>query len=124
MLVGLDGCKDEANVSRAYNDAAGTNAGFIANALKHANAVLGSNKFEEDAWDVQGEWDSVSGSYNQHVIPRKDMNLFKDVSFKEGEKILVVQSHKYDAEEKAKLWRGAELAEIGRWSNSDDSYGK
>ena len=57
MLVGLDECKDEAKVSRAYNDDAGANAGFIANALKHANAVLGSNKFQQEAWRVQGEWD-------------------------------------------------------------------
>ena len=58
------------------------------------------------------------------MVPCKDIDLFEHVSLKEGEKVLVVQSHKYDTEEKAKLWRGARLAEIGRWSNSDDSYGK
>jgi len=123
MIIGLDACKDEAKVSRAYNDASGTNAGFIANALKHANSVLGYTAFRHDDWHVQGEWNTVSGSHDQFVIPCRDVDLFERVSLKAGEKILVVQSHKYDAEEKTRLWRKAHLTEVGRWSNDDDSYG-
>ena len=124
MVIGLDGCKDETKISRAYNDGRGTNARFIANALKHANLVLGYTAFRHDDWYVQGEWDPVSGSHDQFVIPRKDVDLFESVSLKAGEKILVIHSHKYDAEEKTTLWRDAHLIEVGRWSNDDDSYGE
>ena len=124
MIIGVDGCKDEAKVSRAYNDACGKNAGFIANALKHANSVLGYTAFQHEHWYVQGEWNTVSGSFDQFVIPCRDVDLFNGVSLKAGEKILVVQSYKYDAEEKAMLWRKASLTEVGRWSNDDNSYSK
>lgn len=122
MIIGLDACKDAAKVSRAYNDASGKNAGFIMNALKHANSVLGYTTFRHDDWYVRGEWNTVSGSHDQFVIPRRDIHLFEVVSLRAGEKVLVVQSHKYDAEEKTTLWRKAHLTEIGRWSNDDDSY--
>lgn len=124
MIIGLDGCKDEAKVSRAYNDASGKNARFIANAMKHANSVLGNTAFQRKDWYVQGEWNTVSGSHDQFVIPRRDVHLFDGVSLKAGEKILVVQSYKYDAEEKTTLWRKAHLTEVGRWSNDEDSYSK
>lgn len=48
MIIGLDACKDEAKISRAYNDVSETNAGFIVNALKHANSVLGYTAFRHD----------------------------------------------------------------------------
>ena len=124
MIIGLDACKDETKVSRAYSDAGGTNAGFIANALQHANRILGYTAFRHDDWDVQGEWNPVSGSHDQFVIPCRDIELFESVSLKAGEKILVAQSHKYDAEEKTRLWREARLSEVGRWSSDDHSYGK
>ena len=124
MIIGLDGCKDEAKVSLAYNDASGKNAGFIANAMKHANSVLGYTMFRQDDWYVQGEWNTVSGSHDQFLIPLRDVVLFDGVSVKAGEKILVVQSYKYDDEDKTSLWRKAHLTEVGRWSNEDDSYSK
>lgn len=124
LIVGLDACKDGAKVSRAYNDASKMNEGFIFNALKHANSVLGYTAFRDDEWYVKGEWDAVSGSHDQFVIPRRDIELFEGVSLKAGEKILVIQSRKYDAEEKVTLWRKAHLSEVGRWSNEDESYGK
>ena len=124
MIIGVDGCKDEIKVSRAYNDASGKNARFIANAMNHANSVLGYTAFQHDDWYVQGEWNPVSGSHDQFVIPSRDVDLSDSVSLKAGEKILVVQSYKYDAEEKITLWRKAHLTEVGRWSNDDDSYSK
>ena len=124
MIIGLDGCKDEAKVFRAYNDASGKNTGFIANAMKHANSILGYTMFQQEDWYVQGEWNTVSGSHDQFLIPRRDVVLFDRVSAKAGEKILVVQSYKYDDEERTGLWRKAHLTEVARWSNEDDSYSK
>lgn len=124
MIIGLDACKDEAKIFRAYNDASGTNMGFIANALQHANLVLGYTAFRRDDWYVQGEWNPLSGSHDQFVIPCRDIDLFEGVSLKAGEKILVVQSFKYDAEDKTRLWREAHLTEVGRWNNDDGSYSK
>ena len=92
--------------------------------MKHANSVLGYTAFQHDDWYVQGEWNTVSGSHDQFVIPRRDVHLFDDVFLKAGEKILVVQSYKYDAEEKTTLWRKAHLTEVGRWSNDDATYSK
>lgn len=97
---------------------------FPAQPRLSTNSVLGYTAFRDDEWYVKGEWDAVSGSHDQFVIPRRDIELFEGVSLKAGEKILVIQSRKYDAEEKATLWRKAHLSEVGRWSNEDESYGK
>ena len=80
--------------------------------------------FRSDDWFVRGEWNPVSGSHDQFVIPCRDVELFEKVSLTAGEKILVAQSYKYDAEEKTRLWRDARLIEVERWSCEDNSYGK
>lgn len=122
IIIGLDGCKDGDRVFGAYNDRDGANKRFILNALNHANDVLGYEAFNEQDWDVQGEWDAEGGSHDQYLVPRKDIK-FEDVLLKQGEKIFMVHSTKFDAADQSELWNASNLREVHRYLNSDRWYG-
>ncbi|KAI4203284.1 MAG: hypothetical protein LQ350_001981 [Teloschistes chrysophthalmus] len=53
MLVSLDGTKDAAAVSNAYNDTYGISKAFNANAINHANSILGAEVFKGEEWDIR-----------------------------------------------------------------------
>ena len=123
MLIGLDGCTAGEKVYQAYNDGQGHNRRFILNALDHANAVLGYEAFQKCSWTVQGEWNAVAGSHDQYLVPLEDV-MFEGKCFKGGQKILIVNSFKYDAKQQVQLWKAAGLVEKARWRNADGSYGE
>ena len=123
MLLGLDGCKNEKRVFRAYNDSRNANVQFIANALNHANAVLGYSAFRQHEWKVVGEWNERDGCHSQFLVPLKDVN-FEGTILKAGKKILMAHSHKYDAQDRATLWSGSVMKEVQSWTTHDRSYGE
>ncbi|KAL9579165.1 MAG: hypothetical protein Q9212_005268 [Teloschistes hypoglaucus] len=63
MLVSLDGTKDAAAVSNAYNDTQGINKAFNANAIDHANEILGTEVFRGEEWDTVGRWNAELGRH-------------------------------------------------------------
>ncbi|KAL8919406.1 MAG: hypothetical protein Q9208_006784 [Pyrenodesmia sp. 3 TL-2023] len=123
MLIGLDACTDGKKVFKAYNDAQGNHAQFILNAIDHANAVLGYSAFDKRDWKVQGEWDKLTRSHSQYLVPQKNIN-FEGLPIMAGTQLRVIQSHKYNPVEQGQLWTTAGLVEFGRWNNEDRSYGE
>lgn len=123
MLIGIDGCKDGSMVWHAYNDGDAANDRFIRNCLDHANTVLGSNVFEYSDWDRIGNWNAELGRHEQFLIPKRDVRV-DGVSLKAGKKILVVCSHKFDADDRDILWREAGLKPVKSWTSTQTDYGK
>ena len=123
IIIGLDACKKHDRVFGAYNDPQGANKRFLLNVLDHANRQLGIQAFHTANWTVRGEWDAVAGRHNQYLVPLED-TTFEDVRLKRGEKVFVVHSHKYDEVEKGRLWEDAEMTEVRRFMNDDETYGE
>ena len=123
ILVGVDACMTPERVRLAYNDPAGLNARFILNALDHANSLLGHSVFSKADWTVRGEWNAALGAHDQYLVPLRDV-VFQNKLLERGKGILIVHSFKYNAKQKAQLWKSAGLSETERWSNADGSYGK
>jgi len=123
VLIALDGCMAGEKVYRAYNDTQGLNRSFILNALDHANHQLGYEAFRKCEWTVHGEWNAADGSHDQYLVPLQDVR-FEGKRFEAGKRILVVRSFKYDAKQKAQLWKAAVLIEKTRWTKSNGSYGE
>ncbi|KAL2786247.1 hypothetical protein BJX66DRAFT_328694 [Aspergillus keveii] len=119
FLLGLDGCKDEERVLKAYNDPDGVNHRFVKNGLKHANRILGHEAFDLDKWRVAGDWDAEKGAHNQSYFPRVDVSL-EGVQIPAGRKLLAVRSHKYDAEDRDALCKRAGLHVLDSWSSQND----
>lgn len=123
FIIGLDPCKTAETVHRAYNDLGGFNARFNMNSLEHANKVLGYKAFRTEEWTVRGEWDERTRCFNQSLIPVVDV-MFEGICLKAGEKVHISHSYKYDAAQKAQLWRQAGLKELAGWRCKDSYYGK
>lgn len=121
IIIGVDGCKDDTKVYRAYNDKCGANSKFIINALDHANGQLGYWAFDRHNWMVKGEWDKAGGRHTQYLVPTKDLE-FEGAQLKRGEKILVVHSHKWDELERKRLWKESDLRENETFTINDCGY--
>ncbi|KAJ0413755.1 histidine-specific methyltransferase [Aspergillus carlsbadensis] len=119
VLLGLDGCKDEERVLKAYNDPDGINHRFVRNGLRHANRILGHEAFDLNRWRVAGDWDAENGVHNQSYLPRVDVSL-EGVRIPAGRKLLAVRSHKYDAEDREVLCRRAGLHVLDSWPSEHD----
>ncbi|KAL4912435.1 hypothetical protein BDW62DRAFT_216318 [Aspergillus aurantiobrunneus] len=117
FLLGLDGCKDEQQVLRAYNDPGGINHRFVKNGLVHANKILGYHAFDLANWKVIGNWDKAKGVHNQYYCPRIDVSL-EGTHIPAGHSLLAVRSHKYDAEDRARLFERAGLTLVDSWSSA------
>ncbi|KAL5341422.1 histidine-specific methyltransferase [Aspergillus crustosus] len=127
FLVGLDGCKEEAKVLQAYNDSDGVNHRFIKNGLARANKILGQEVFDLGVWDVSGSWDAEHAAHNQYYYPRSDVDVDVDVSLAgvhipAGRKLLAVRSHKYDAEDRERLFKKSGLRMLDSWTAAVSGY--
>ncbi|KAH9821439.1 Histidine-specific methyltransferase, SAM-dependent [Teratosphaeria destructans] len=122
VIIGLDACKDQERVWRAYNDIDGANERFILNVLDHTNSQLGYKAFDRRHWTVVGEWDAEQGRHTQHLVPCNDVE-FEGTRLEKGEKIFVVHSHKYDAAQRSTLWDAARLKEDRSYMTEDGNYG-
>ena len=123
ILLGLDGCKSGERVRRAYIDPEGLHARFALNALNQANRILGYEAFRRDEWTVQGEWNDQEGRMSKFLVPLKPV-VFEDTSLKAMERLRITSSFKYDAKDKADLFKGAGLTPAARWYGDNGLYGE
>ncbi|RAL14149.1 uncharacterized protein BO97DRAFT_469400 [Aspergillus homomorphus CBS 101889] len=121
FLIGLDGCMDRERVLAAYNDPEGVNRRFIKHGLERANEALEREAFELDRWDVVGHWDAENGSHDQFYFPTDSVSL-AGATIPAGRRILAVQSHKYDAEDRNTLCRRAGLEEVDGWASGSQYH--
>lgn len=123
ILMGIDGCKNAQQVWQAYNDSTDANEKFIRNALTHANGVLGEHAFRGEEWERRGRWNPEKGRHEQYLIPRNEVRV-NGACLPAGEEILLVCSHKYDAQDRETLFRDAGLDPLQEWENDKTDYGK
>jgi len=121
IIVGLDGCKDEAKVFGAYNDREGANWRFVMNSLDHANRQLGYRAFNCVDWTVKGQWEAQEGRHTQYLVSTKEVD-FEGTHLKKGEKIFVVHSHKWDESERRWLWQESNLREEKTFASRGQEY--
>src|SRR5699024_10600870 len=91
---------------------------FVKHGLERANEILGYDAFDLDKWDVIGGWDQENGCHNQFYFPKLDVSLERTV-LPAGRRLMAIQSHKYDAEDRETLCRKANLQLIDLWSSPE-----
>lgn len=104
LFLGLDTCSSEQQVRAAYVDPCGADSRFLLNALEHINALLEYRAFQPEQWAVYREWDNLC--FKQYPVPMEDV-IFEGTLLRAGTRVLVIQSQKFDSEQRAKLWDGA-----------------
>ncbi|CAK3926972.1 Hypothetical predicted protein [Lecanosticta acicola] len=122
LLIGLDACRIPDKVYSAYNDSDGLTHHFTINGLHHANRLLGYDAFEIDNWEAVGEYDEEGGRHRAFVVPKKDLHV-GGIALKEGEKVRIEESYKYNHAQALRLWADAGVIEASVWANHNGSYG-
>lgn len=138
MLVSLDGTKDAAAVSNAYNDTEGINKAFNANAIDHANSILGAEVFKGEEWDTVGRWNKELGrhewgyvflgssrAHDRDVkVEGEDWWEWEGMRVKKGERVLGILSWNYGVGECEELWRKSGVKCLKRFGVAEGREGK
>ena len=123
MLIGVDECKDSERVFRAYNDSQGATHRFTLNGLAHANKLLGISAFDLKQWNAHGTYDPAAGAHRAYVSPIRSVEIC-GVVIREGEKIRIEESYKFDRQEIRQLWQHAGVGLVAAWANGEGDYSK
>lgn len=101
MIVGVDVKKDRLLLERAYNDAQGVTANFIANVLVRANRELDAD-FDIGAFEYEARYDAEAGAVRMHLVSRADREVHiagRAFYFARDERLHVEDAHKYSRSE-------------------------
>ncbi|KAI9720218.1 MAG: hypothetical protein M1812_003036 [Candelaria pacifica] len=121
LLVAFDHCSDPAKIWKAYHDPDGVHKAFLMNALTNANAVMGYQLFDLEAWRADGEIDPKHSCHQLFYRATKD-TLVGDRPFKEGDRLTLGHNIKYPKDEVQRIFHGAGLQQAAQWDNSTQDY--
>ncbi|KAI9704834.1 MAG: hypothetical protein M1836_006614 [Candelina mexicana] len=121
FLVAFDHCNDPEKVWKAYHDPHGVHERFLMNALHNANAVMGYQFFDLEAWRADGEIDRKHSCHLLFYRAIKNTSV-GDRSFKQGEGLNLGHNIKYPRDEVQRIFHGAGLQQAARWDNSTQDY--
>ncbi len=107
LLLGADLKKNAAVLERAYNDPTGVTSSFNKNVLARINRELGGH-FDLDAFAHVSRYDAERGSVDSYLVAQRGATVAIDalelaVHFRAAETIHTESSHKFDAEDIARL---------------------
>lgn len=126
IILGLDRIKPKAIVLPAYNDSAGVTEAFNFNLLHRINRELKAN-FNVSNFRYQPEYDEKTGILKSFLVSEIDHevcfnNEGKSFNFKEGEKIEVEISRKYDDHILQSFLDSTDLIQTSKISDSKNYF--
>lgn len=127
FLLGVDGCRDMAEIERCYDPDRPETQEFLFNGLDRANYVLAKSCFNKRDWGCQGSFDRTDNTWKQFYVAKKDLVLNAagtSVSVAKDERILAIRSAKWSQLEVETIAERAGFQMSRCWLNEDVSYGK
>lgn len=127
FIVGVDGCRDMAEIERCYHPDRPETRHFLLNGLDRANSVLATSCFHRRDWGCQGSFDSSDNSWQQFYVARRDLVLDvagTSIAVAKDERILAIRSAKWSQLEVETIAERAGFQMTRSWLNEDLSYGK
>ena len=124
LLIGVDAKKDSARLDAAYDDALGVTAAFNLNALRHVNALLGTD-FDVRDWLHRGFYNPALGRIEMHVEARREVNVKvrgHTRRFAAGERIHTENSYKFAPDEFRALLVEAGFTDIRLWQDARGDF--
>ena len=119
LLIGVDLVKPRDVLEAAYDDALGVTAAFNLNALRHLNAVIGSD-FAPRQWRHVALFNQVESRIEMHLEAREAVAVAWPGGkrrFAAGERIHTENSCKYTVEQFAALLEAAGFAAPLHWTD-------
>ena len=124
LLIGMDRIKDEAVLTRAYDDAAGITAAFNLNLLHRINRELGAD-ITVDAFRHEARWHEMIGRIEMHLVATRDVAFSIDgraFAFAEGASIHTENSHKYGPRGARLLLLAGGWTPVAEWTDADGDF--
>lgn len=100
LLLGADGTRDPALLTRAYDDEDGVTAAFNKNLLAHLNRRYGAT-FDLDAFDHHAVWNGAASRVEMHLVSKTQQIVRVDgatIAFAPGEPIVTEHCYKHTPE--------------------------
>ena len=119
LLIGVDLVKPRDVLEAAYDDALGVTAAFNLNALRHLNAVIGSD-FAPRQWRHVAYFNEADSRIEMHLEAREALGVAwpgGERRFAPGERIHTENSCKYTLEQFADLLEEAGFREPRHWTD-------
>lgn len=119
LLIGVDLVKPAARLEPAYDDALGVTAAFNLNALRHLNAVIGTDFVPAD-WRHVAFFDAEASRIEMHLEARRELVVrWPDGArrFRAGERILTEYSYKAHRDDFAARLQAAGFAAPTCWTD-------
>ena len=124
LLIGMDRIKDEAVLTRAYDDAAGITAAFNLNLLRRINAEL-DGTIPVEAFRHRAIWNDRMSRIEMHLEALRDVSFTVSgvpFSFPAGATIHTENSHKYGLRDARLLLRAAGWGVFQEWTDEADQF--
>ena len=125
-LVGVDGCRNEDMMRRAYDPSNEATRRFLLNGLAHADKVISTACFARFDWQCVGLYDPTESGWKQYYVAAKAGTICiegRRFRFEEGERVLAIRSAKWGEQNMRDISRAASLRIKSIWRSSDDDYG-
>jgi L-histidine Nalpha-methyltransferase len=123
LLLGADLIKDEAVLTRAYNDSQGVTAEFNLNLLSRLNRELDAN-FPLDEFEHRAFYNRDHHRIEMHLVARRRLSVtvpqIGEIHFQSGETIRTEVSYKYDRRILDEIL-GASGLMMESWMPADDA---
>jgi len=119
LLIGVDLVKPRHVLEAAYDDALGVTAAFNLNALRHLNAVIGSD-FEPRQWRHVAYFNEARSRIEMHLEAREALGVAwpgGERHFVAGDRIHTENSCKYTVEQFSDLMQNAGFGAPRHWSD-------
>lgn len=127
LVIAFDGCKDQGQVSHAYDAPDGTSSAFVSNALVHANRVLGQNTFSSKEWQAMHIYDADAKSSAWGFRSRDSRMVTigeSTVAMGKGEFLEIMKSRKRAMPEVVQCVDGINTEIVGIFAHSSLPWGK
>lgn len=117
MLLGLDACKDDADIMESYNDPGHIWEEFIRNGLEYSNKVLGHRWYNEEDWIVSGRIEKTPDVvYRFSITARRDVECPPlRLKFSAKERVEFFEAWKYGPERMKNQFKVACFKEVTKW---------
>lgn len=124
LLIGVDRIKDEATLTRAYDDAAGVTAAFNLNLIERINRELGGD-VPVDAFRHRAIWNDRYARIEMHLEAVRDVRFTIEgerFDMAAGETIHTENSHKYGPRDARLLLRAGAWTPIAEWTDEAEQF--
>jgi uncharacterized SAM-dependent methyltransferase len=125
LLLAVNGCQEADVMRQAYDSPDGTSEAFVANALRHANRILGREAFRYDSWTPVRSMDSARTSITWGFRAKQGSQLViheRPMICKAGEEIELITIKTRDEADVAKLLARSQAELVDTWRHQSFAW--